>query len=68
MIPTSPLDANKREGTLSQLPVQQGSSAITMTASASTEDILEKIRESVEHEGHGDSHVFVILGASVSLI
>ncbi|PVD24608.1 hypothetical protein C0Q70_15092 [Pomacea canaliculata] len=66
-IPTSPLDANKREGTLSQLPVQQGSSAITMTASASTEDILEKIRESVEHEGHGDSHVFVILGASGDL-
>ena len=35
-------------------------------ARVDTEDILEKIRETVDHEGHGNPFVFVILGASVS--
>ncbi|CAG5118867.1 unnamed protein product [Candidula unifasciata] len=32
-----------------------------------TNEVLEKIRDEVEHEGHGASHVFVILGASGDL-
>uniref|UniRef100_A0A0B7AXQ6 Glucose-6-phosphate 1-dehydrogenase n=1 Tax=Arion vulgaris TaxID=1028688 RepID=A0A0B7AXQ6_9EUPU len=33
----------------------------------SVDDVLAKIRDEVEHEGHGASHVFVILGASGDL-
>nr|KAG5711455.1 hypothetical protein BaRGS_025882 [Batillaria attramentaria] len=36
-------------------------------AGPSTEEILHKIRETVEHEGHGEANVFVILGASGDL-
>ncbi|KAL8611290.1 Glucose-6-phosphate 1-dehydrogenase [Nucella lapillus] len=38
-----------------------------MANSAISQDILVKIRECVECEGHGDSFVFVILGASGDL-
>lgn len=37
-----------------------------MNNQPSVNDVLAKIRDEVEHEGHGASHVFVIFGASVS--
>ena len=61
--------------TLNQLPVKTSSasssplSTTRMAGSGDTsQEILEKIRETVDHEGHGDSFVFVVLGASVSCL
>lgn len=48
------------------LPALTSSASEVVMASVETQDILEKIRESVDHEGHGESFVFAILGASVS--
>ena len=48
------------------LPALTSSATDAVMANAETRDILEKIRESVDQEGHGESFVFVILGASVS--
>ena len=50
------------------LPAQKSSASdADMASDGTTQDILEKIRETVDSEGHGESFVFVILGASVSL-
>ncbi|KAK7103001.1 glucose-6-phosphate 1-dehydrogenase-like isoform X2 [Littorina saxatilis] len=38
-----------------------------MASAEATKDILEKIRETVDQEGHGSSFVFVIMGASGDL-
>ncbi|XP_055881861.1 glucose-6-phosphate 1-dehydrogenase-like isoform X1 [Biomphalaria glabrata] len=38
-----------------------------LTKHVSMEEVLAKMRGEVEHEGHGESHVFVILGASGDL-
>lgn len=35
--------------------------------SPATEEVLSRIRDSLEHEGHG-AYVFVVLGASVSTV
>ena len=35
-------------------------------AAVSLNDVLAKIRDEIVEEGHGASHVFVIMGASVS--
>ncbi|XP_050412053.1 glucose-6-phosphate 1-dehydrogenase isoform X2 [Patella vulgata] len=40
---------------------------IKMTEQPSTESFLERMRSTLEQEGHGSSHVFVILGASGDL-
>ncbi|XP_059167727.1 glucose-6-phosphate 1-dehydrogenase-like isoform X2 [Physella acuta] len=39
----------------------------TQHQTVSVDEVLAKIRDEVEHEGHGASHVFVILGASGDL-
>lgn len=57
-------DEHERARTL--LPVQTASAINKMPLQLTTEEILGRIRETVEHEGHGDSNVFIILGASVS--
>ncbi|KAL8597500.1 Glucose-6-phosphate 1-dehydrogenase [Nucella lapillus] len=50
------------------LPSQLSSASDAIMASGEpTQDILEKIRETVDHEGHGESFVFVIFGASGDL-
>ena len=37
-----------------------------MSSYQATVDVFEKIREDLDHEGHGNVFVFVIFGASVS--
>lgn len=50
------------------LPGQTVSAAATMATSVPVDEVLAKIRDEVEHEGHGASHIFIILGASVSVL
>lgn len=47
-------------------PTSSAKGVTVMASAEATKDILEKIRETVDQEGHGSSFVFVIMGASVS--